>query len=195
LPTVFTHAIAGCVAAGMLGERERPVRVWTAAVAVSVLPDADVIGFAYGVRYSDFLGHRGFFHSPFFALLLAILCVHLLFRDRRPMSRGWWAYVAVFFVAGASHGLLDAMTDGGLGIALLIPFDSGRFFFPWTPIPVAPIGLRAFLGEWGLRILVWEAVYMWAPLLALLAGVLVVRRRARSLHPVDDAEVASHDRS
>jgi hypothetical protein len=46
-----------------------------------------------------------------------------------------------FFLATASHGLLDAMTDGGLGVAFFSPFDKHRYFFPWTPIRVSPIGL------------------------------------------------------
>jgi inner membrane protein len=44
------------------------------------------------------------------------------------------------FVAVGSHGLLDAMTTGGLGAALLWPFTHARYFLPWRPIPVAPIG-------------------------------------------------------
>ena len=39
-----------------------------------------------------------------------------------------------------SHALLDTMTDGGLGCALLWPFSLTRYFAPWRPIPVAPIG-------------------------------------------------------
>jgi hypothetical protein len=33
------------------------------------------------------------------------------------------------------------MTDGGLGCALFWPFDTTRYFAPWRPIPVSPIGL------------------------------------------------------
>jgi hypothetical protein len=47
------------------------------------------------------------------------------------------------------------MTNGGLGCALLWPFSDERFFVPWRPIPVAPIGL-AFLSARGLRIAVIE---------------------------------------
>jgi membrane-bound metal-dependent hydrolase YbcI (DUF457 family) len=48
----------------------------------------------------------------------------------------------------ASHGLLDTMTDGGLGCALLWPFSLTRYFAPWRPIPVAPIG-SDFLSPYG----------------------------------------------
>ena len=44
------------------------------------------------------------------------------------------------FAAVGSHGLLDAMTTGGLGAALLWPFTPARYFLPLRPIPVSPIG-------------------------------------------------------
>jgi inner membrane protein len=55
----------------------------------------------------------------------------------------------------ASHGLLDALTDGGLGAALLWPFSDERFFAPWRPLPVAPIGARFWSGR-GLAVLAVE---------------------------------------
>jgi inner membrane protein len=57
----------------------------------------------------------------------------------------------------ATHGLLDTLTDGGLGIALLWPFSNERFFAPWRPLPVAPIGLR-ILSRHGLMLMLYEAV-------------------------------------
>jgi hypothetical protein len=44
-----------------------------------------------------------------------------------------------------------SLTDGGLGCALFWPFDLTRYFAPWRPIPVAPIGL-AFLSPYGVRV-------------------------------------------
>ena len=66
-------------------------------------------------------------------------------------------------VVAISHGLLDTLTDGGLGIALLWPFSNERFFAPWTPIPVAPIGARMLTGR-GVRVVMTEAL-QFAPLL------------------------------
>jgi hypothetical protein len=34
------------------------------------------------------------------------------------------------FLATAGHGLLDAMTNGGLGLAFFSPFDNHRYFLP-----------------------------------------------------------------
>ncbi|NIM12838.1 MAG: hypothetical protein GTO45_29905 [Candidatus Aminicenantes bacterium] len=53
----------------------------------------------------------------------------------------------------ASHGVLDAFTNGGLGIALLSPFDTTRHFSPWQPIEVAPIGIWAFFSDWGVKVM------------------------------------------
>jgi len=61
-----------------------------------------------------------------------------------------------------SHPLLDTLTDGGLGCALFWPFDLTRYFAPWRPIPVAPIGL-AFFSPFGLFVAAVELV-IFAPL-------------------------------
>jgi len=71
--------------------------------------------------------------------------------------------MAVATVALASHGLLDTLTNGGLGSALLWPFDLTRYFAPWNPIPVAPIGLD-FVSWSGLFIVAVE-LFLFAPLL------------------------------
>jgi inner membrane protein len=57
----------------------------------------------------------------------------------------------------ASHGLLDTLTDGGLGIALLWPFSNARYFATWRPIPVAPIGPRLF-GARGILLMLHESI-------------------------------------
>jgi len=182
LPTTTTHAVLAAAAAAGFGERERTLRLWLATITVSVLPDADTLGFALGVDYGDMLGHRGFFHSPFFALVLGIVVATTCFSHHRPLSRTWWKYVALLFLVGASHGVLDAFTDGGLGVALLAPFSSARFFSPWTPIPVAPIGLAAALSGWGGRVIAWEIVHPWVPAFVALAGFRVIKRWLRRGH-------------
>ncbi|MCA1609672.1 MAG: metal-dependent hydrolase [Acidobacteria bacterium] len=69
--------------------------------------------------------------------------------SRRQGSRA--AAVTLF-----SAGLLDTLTDGGLGVALLWPFSNRRFFAPWRPIPVAPIGF-AMLSARGAFVVAAEA--------------------------------------
>jgi inner membrane protein len=72
----------------------------------------------------------------------------------------------------ASHPLLDAVTDGGLGVALLWPFSNERFFAPWRPLPVAPIGAR-MLSPRGLHVVLVEMLWSWP----LLVWALWPRRR------------------
>jgi inner membrane protein len=126
--------------------------------AVSLLPDADVIGFRLGVHYADPWGHRGATHSLAAAVALGLTIGLAARRFKRPVRRT--ALLAILVLA--SHGLLDTMTDGGLGCALLWPFDLTRYFAPWRPIPVAPIGL-AFFSPGGAIIALTELV-LFSPL-------------------------------
>ena len=173
---MFTHPVLvlGLYAA-MPAPRLRN-RVLAAGVLLCLLPDIDVLGFAFGIPYQHPLGHRGLSHSLAFAALLALLVTPLLGETRSAGPR-----VAVFlFLAAASHGVLDSFTDGGLGIALLAPFSEQRLFAPWRPIAVSPIGIKAFFGEWGLRVMASELRWVWLPTLALVAPLLAWRRwRAR----------------
>ena len=178
LPTAITHVVVAAAAGKIYTNRKMPERFWMTAIFCSVVPDADVIGFSFGIRYGDFFGHRGFFHSIFFAFILSFVLTAIFFRDRKIFSPQWWKYVLFFFAVGASHGILDAFTNGGLGIALLSPFDNSRYFFPWTPIQVSPIGLRMFLSRWGLEVIACEIKYIWLPLLLIYAGSLLLRKAA-----------------
>lgn len=66
-------------------------------------------------------------------------------------------FLACFLVL-ASHGLLDMLTDGGMGIAVFWPWSDERHFFAWHPLPVAPIGFR-ILSPWGVRFMLTELLY------------------------------------
>ncbi len=156
---------------------EVPKRVWLLGALCAAAPDLDVLGFHAGIEYGDLLGHRGLTHSIPFAAAAAGAIVGLGFRRGLPGlgPRRLWLYL---FAAVASHGLLDALTSGGLGIALLAPFDASRYFFPFRPIPVSPIGVRRFFGGRGLEILAIELTWVWLPSL-LLAGLAFAWRRGR----------------
>ena len=123
--------------------RHGRVPQWSSAAswsALSLLPDVDVVGFALGVEYRDPWGHRGATHSLTLSVALGFAIGLAARWFRRPVLRTALTASAVL----ASHGLLDTMTDGGLGCALLWPFDLTRYFAPWRPIPVAPIGMDFF---------------------------------------------------
>jgi inner membrane protein len=83
-----------------------------------------------------------------------------------------------FLVATASHGLLDAMTDGGLGVAFFSPFDNHRYFLPWRPIHVSPIGVGRFFSERGLAVLQTELLWIWLPAALLAVSAWLLRRRS-----------------
>ncbi len=144
-----------------------PWRFWWLSAVCAVVPDVDVVGFAFGLRYGDMLGHRGLTHSLAFALLLALLVVWFAFHEVRRLSRGWWMLVAYFFVVTASHGVLDALTNGGLGVAFFAPFSATRYFFPWRPVEVSPIGIAPFISQRGLEVIMSEIVWLWLPAIAL----------------------------
>jgi len=137
LASLISHAIAALGIGTVFARPGIPKRVWAIGAVCSILPDIDVVGFRFGIRYGDFWGHRGFTHSLLFASILATLalvvgCPHPL----SGLNRTWlWLY---FFLATASHGFLDAMTNGGLGVAFFSPFHNTRFFLPWRPILVSP---------------------------------------------------------
>jgi inner membrane protein len=136
-----------------------PARAMVLLSALALAPDLDVISFALGIPYAHAFGHRGASHSLAAGLLAAGLAA-VMARDQRAPAGSWFAAVAV---AVGSHGLLDALTDGGLGAALLWPFSDARFFAPVRPLPVAPIGLD-FLSPRGLHCAVVELLWF-APLL------------------------------
>jgi len=140
-----------------------------------MLPDADVIGFSLGVRYEDPWGHRGATHSFAFAVVVAAVVGVVVRRFKRMQSlprrssepvgeRRRGLRTALFAaIVLATHPLLDTLTDGGLGCALFWPFDLTRYFSPWRPIQVAPIGL-AFLSPYG-AIVAMSEIVLFLPLL------------------------------
>lgn len=190
MPSIITHA-AVPLALWCAADRGRiPPRLLAAGVIASMLPDADVLAFALHIPYADAFGHRGASHSLLFACVLAMVAALLhSFGRGRPWSaphssgsrRPWSApttqpatlastvQAAVFvFVCAASHPLLDAMTSGGLGVALAWPWSDHRFFAPWRPIRVSPFAPQFFSAR-GLATLLSELRWVWLPL----AGAVV----------------------
>jgi inner membrane protein len=139
-------------------------------VALSLVPDLDVVAFALGIPYSAPWGHRGAAHSLAFAGFCGLACA--------LAARAAGASAVRMGVLGglvvATHGVLDTMTDGGLGIALLWPWSNRRFFAPWRPMPVAPIGAGMFSAR-GLEVMLTETVLF----LPLFIYGLWPRRRTR----------------
>jgi inner membrane protein len=83
------------------------------------------------------------------------------------------------FFATASHGVLDAFTNGALGIAFFWPWSVERYFFPLRLIEMSPIGLSQFLTPRALAVLQSELVWVWLPSVVLGAALLFARRHQR----------------
>ncbi|AYZ68804.1 TPA: metal-dependent hydrolase [Stenotrophomonas maltophilia] len=198
MPSIITHAAVPLALWCAADRGRIPPRLLAAGVIAAMLPDADVLAFALHIPYADAFGHRGASHSLLFAgVLAAFAAVLAFFGNRRswsaPHSSGsrqpWSAascqprlaptkagptvastvQAAVFvFVCAASHPLLDAMTSGGLGVALAWPWSEQRFFAPWRPIRVSPFAPQFFSAR-GLATLLSELRWVWLPL----AGAVV----------------------
>ncbi len=175
MPSVFTHPLPALALAVCLGKNIVSPRLVVAAVAVSVLPDLDVAGFAFGVGYGEALGHRGLFHSTAFALGIAALafCAAPLLRARRITA------FMVTLCAIFSHILLDAATNGGLGVAFFWPVDETRYFLPWRPIVVCPFSPKVFFSSRGLSVMLSELRWVWGPCVLFALAGLALRRAAR----------------
>ena len=170
MASAFAHTFAAVSLGAAMIPRRRLPRVLVVGVLCAVLPDADIAGLALGVSYGDFLGHRGFTHSLFFAVLLAAALTRFCFHGQA--WNGIRGRIAVYlFAAIASHGLFDAMTNGGLGVAFLSPFDTTRYFLPFRPLEVSPIGVSAFFTSRSLSLLAGELLWIGLPCLVVSGAV------------------------
>jgi inner membrane protein len=171
MPTILSHPAVPLAVGIAAGGKRIPPRLVAVGVVASILPDADGIGFWWGVAYASTFGHRGFTHSLLFALCLALagtLCCRWLGASVR-------ATFLFLFVSAASHSLLDAMTSGGLGVALLAPWSNKRFFLPFRPIAVSPLSLSRFMGPRGYVVLLSELKWIWFPSLSFGLIVFLLR--------------------
>ncbi|WP_303310930.1 metal-dependent hydrolase [Hymenobacter sp. BT730] len=177
MPTIFTHAAVAVGLGRSLTTTKQPAAFWWLTALCAILPDFDAITFRLGIAYESMWGHRGFTHSVVFAGLVG-LCLACLMPER---WRGGWSRVALmswFAAATVSHPLLDMLTNGGLGVALLAPFSGERFFWPWRPVRVSPVS-GGFFSERGVATLLSELRWLWIPTGLVLAAALGLRRSAR----------------
>jgi inner membrane protein len=180
MPSIFTHA-AVPLALWCASDRGRiSGRLLGAGVIAAVLPDADVLAFALHIPYADSFGHRGASHSMLFAALLALLAALLHTRLRAN------AVQAAAFVGACalSHPLLDALTSGGLGVALWWPWSGERLFAPWRPIRVSPFAGQFFSAR-GLATVASELRWVWLPLAVAVVGWRLIQRAPA--HPRNSA--------
>jgi len=181
MPTVFSHAIAGLAIATVIRSRSFFGHLALVGALCAAAPDLDVVTVRFGVPWGHVLGHRGITHSLTFAAALAAVLAVTLFRGPAWSGRrgGLWL---VLFLATASHGVLDAMTTGGSGVAFFAPFDDTRYFLPWRPIPVSPISPSRFFSQRGVDIVRAEIWLIWLPaaVLAIVGAAWRGRRGGRA---------------
>jgi len=121
--------------------------------------------------------NRGITHSFLFALIIAVAVAALVqVSDPRKSFGDVCPYL---FLATASHGVFDALTNGGRGIAFFAPFSWTRYFFPFCPIEVSPLSVTRFLSERGWLVLRSEVYWVWLPS-GVFAGLALLAHRATS---------------
>jgi inner membrane protein len=170
MPSTLSHAFVAIAAEKAVVRKKPPFGFGLLTMGLAILPDLDTLGLRLGVPYGHFWGHRGMMHSLPFAFVVSFVASWMAGRWLRPIFRTWWRLWVFLLVIMALHPLLDAMTNGGLGVALFAPFDNTRYFLPWRPIQVSPIGLRYLFSRWGVRVAVSELLWVWLPLSAAAAG-------------------------
>ena len=159
MPTIFSHPAVPLALGFGLGKEIVSRRLLLAGVAASILPDLDVVAFSFGIPYEHEFGHRGFSHSFLFAAFVPLVgaCVHRSLDSSFSISFGF------LFLATASHGVLDAFTNGGLGIALFWPWSDQCYFARYQLIEVAPLDVSDFLSSYGFRVILSELRWVWLP--------------------------------
>ena len=74
------------------------------------------------------------------------------------------------------------MTTGGKGVGFFIPFDNSRYFFPFRPIKVSPIGVKEFFSEWGINVIWSELKYIGIPCIIVLTALYLIKNQKRDIN-------------
>jgi inner membrane protein len=164
--SIITHPAVPIALSAIFPKHTVSPTVLLIGAGCSIVPDLDVIGFIFVIRYEDMMGHRGLTHSIFFAFVLSMALILFL-----PQSslRNRLLVLLFLFISTVSHGILDAFTNGGLGVAFFAPFQNERYFFPWRPIVISPIGISNFFSSWGVQVILSEIKWVWLPLAVVFA--------------------------
>lgn len=173
MSTIYTHAVVGLSLGRLVTARRLSFLFWILAGLLPVLPDLDVLS-PYPYRHQ--LGHRGFTHSLAVALVIGGAAAGMTFRRLRM---NFWALATFFFAITALHGVLDAFTNGGEGIAFFWPATIRRYG-PWGPLPVPDVGFE-FPNPRTSRAVRAELWMVWLPLAVVVGSVSLGRRLRRKV--------------
>ncbi|MBP1627461.1 MAG: ybcI [Holophagaceae bacterium] len=171
VPSFLGHAVAGATLYALFQDEAPQPRTRNWALFCALAPDLDWFMTFLHLSGRHVLNHRGVTHSLCAALILATMVMVLAFRKEERNPRLWLCMLACAF----SHCLLDACTQGGVGVAVFVPITKVRFVCAWQPIQVGPIPLNFKLLQGFLTALWTEVVWIGIPALALLTGTRTFR--------------------
>jgi len=180
MPTIITHAITAIPFSLGFKNKINTKRLLFLSILFSMLPDFDVIGFSFGIKYNSLFGHRGFSHSFFFITIAAFVFVFLTLPAIKLKSKQFFLLFLNFFSIGSLHVLLDSMTNGGLGVALFSPFSNHRYFMPWRPIQVSAISPQYFFQMDGLTVIKIEFLYLILPSILISTFIVFIKNKSKN---------------
>ncbi len=178
MATIFTHPAVAIGLFPWFSDVRNSKKIIIAGLLLTAFPDIDVLGYYWGIPYHDMFGHRGLTHSLFFAAIFTALLTWFFAVRQKIGVFAVWLYL---FASMASHGFIDGMTNGGLGIAFFAPFSNERFFFPFRPIEVSTLNIRHFFEGQGLSVMLNELMLIWPVCLAVMVLGFVWGRRQKKI--------------
>lgn len=163
MASFLTHAAIPLLTGRRLG---LPPRALAVGAAVGCLADLDVVGYLFEVRTDDAWGHRGLAHSLAIAVLLGLSSVALA----KPLPTARRRTVGFLLFCALSHPLLDALSFGDAGVALLAPFTFRRMLLGLHLVPVFPLGVPEAFSSLGAMVLLDELLWLSCPWALMLWG-------------------------
>ncbi|HEY8073155.1 MAG TPA: metal-dependent hydrolase, partial [Labilithrix sp.] len=180
MATLVVHALAP-LAAQHAFDAEPRRRIALAALFCACWPDLDIATYALELRPPDEFAHGGATHSIYAAAAAALLVTGIAFDDLGIFTRAWRRVAWFLFGAALSHPLLDMLTAGDAGVALLWPFTDARAHLPWKLLPSTELGFDEYLSFWGLLTIANEVLYVVVPIAIVASLVRGAVPRARVL--------------
>jgi inner membrane protein len=174
MPSLLGHAVAGLAITESFSRAKLPRRTWVLAPLCAVAPDLDWFLSFLNIHKNHIMNHRGVAHSLFGALLLAAAILLVTYRRHQRSGQLWLC----LSLAALSHGIMDACTSGGVGVALFMPFSDSRWVCVWRPIRVAPLPMGREDCYLFLASLLTEAIWIGLPALALILWSRLRRKLA-----------------
>ncbi len=174
MPTIFTHAVFATVLGKSAISKTVLIWFWVITALCAMIPDADVIGYSFGVERGSMFAHRGFTHSIAFALVFGAIVAFFVHKFL-PTNLTLIKLFVYFSLVTFSHSFLDMLTNGGPGVALFAPLSNQRFFFPWRPVEVSPIGV-GFFSRRGLIVIFSEIIWVWLPAFLFFLLAIIIRK-------------------